>query len=359
MQFKMLEHWHQISFSKPFDEYRYKIFSGINSLLMFMHLCGRKDVESMLVSQLQPVLKPAFRKDFVLALDDLRVRKNVLQMYRLLQILGSSTDYSTFYGKAFVGLLQFVGGITGPLLSLPETVLINLMHDIPVCRDVGKLSSVEKHDHGKVVSLVASIILIAGHPMPRYDLSFERNKYCDAAVFLSSRLRYLIDLEHLTTEQELAFWSETPVVGITSLLEFASDTNLSFILPNIGLPKIYPNNVFDPMFDSSHRDGVLSTSTTPTAPPVLNATSVSETVAARPLAMSNDDDNKRVLVLQKSVRIQELRILLTSLGLSALGKKKELQERLVVHGGYKCEFIKPSLNLKRKRTSSSDDDDSD
>jgi hypothetical protein len=358
-QFKMLEHWNQISFTKTYDDFRYLIFCSLNSMLMLLSFCGEiATVRQILSENLQPALKPAFRKDFDIAMHALSTTGTIHPMFRHLQILASTTDYGSFYAKVYVVILQFIAAKKGQA-HLSETLLLNLMHDLPVTNDVSKLSSAENKDYCKVISIVSTTILV-----PQYnaatDTPMERKQYCEAALFLGSKLRSLVKVDHLTRQEEADFWIESPFMELSNLRARIKETNIYNTLPLIRLPKLY--EAAPPCQTTSTTQltvalelaGIpIEVTGNPTVPlrAVVDGQSDSLEVHSKPASpnpiMPVQSRNNEVRpTLTRSMKVHELREILARRGLPCTGKKGELQLRVVGMAGYTLE---KSL-LKRHRS---------
>ena len=102
------------------------------------------------------------------------------------------------------------------------------------------MSTLEKNDYVKVISILVSTML---EPVTKqYDVpeeeGEERRHYCEAAVYLGSKLRCIMKGDKLTVDEEQMFWTKSTIDGYMGLQEYCSDIKQwRHILPRVLLPK--------------------------------------------------------------------------------------------------------------------------
>ncbi len=191
----------------------------------------------MLIQRLSGMTRNMLRKELERSLQIVIKSGNPEPLWNALNIVAPTPEYALFYSRAFVVLLDFVGIIESN--SMPETVLLHLIHDLRIT-PLPNLSALEKNDYVKVISILISTML---EPVTKqYDVpeeeGEERRHYCEAAVYLGSKLRCIMKRDQLTVEEEQRFWTKSTIDGYMGLQEYCSDINQwRHILPRVLLPK--------------------------------------------------------------------------------------------------------------------------
>ena len=235
-----------------------------------------------------------------------------------------------------------------------------------------------------MLSIVSSNILDAvTAPPPRsssahekLDVGSDRMKYVKASKFLGARIKQLLLLDALSSEDENSFWNSDEY-NLGSLLHITDSdvTSIANILPRLRLPKLvagFSSNIH--LADSAavnksdkehrHQQGTVvaampvtlrtaeilppSTSTGSktllTVAGALVTSTASETLLQSTASSSKTPASK---TLPQGANVEYMRQLLTTAGLSADGKKVDLRNRLLL-AGYTIELHKKSKSKEEK-----------
>jgi hypothetical protein len=358
-QLKMVEHWNLIQYKKNWDQYCSAIFKGLNSLIAYLFFCGQQSLVMALSKQLETIIKPGNRKELQNAIAALS-SNNILPLHKILQLIAGNSECASFYTKVYITSLQFFAfrdkdnAVTGDVLS--ETVLLNIMHDLHICRDLSKISNLEKKDYVKVISVISSTMIESKRKHTLEGLDSDRYRLAKAAQFLGPRMRLLIKVAELSKDEEMSFWGTSSFVPYTLLGCCSEVHRWQNMFPHVYLPKFHTceniserNNiptVDDEWSEWSDANSVINISTTDTA--VL-------TTAARETTEVEILHDLKPLV--NGLNVKQLRAALLDKGLNSEGKKKILMARLVNEGGYCTVDKETAKKRKRNKTNTSNDKD--
>ena len=146
----------------------------------------------------------------------------------------AASDTSSFYVYVFVCLLKFFSEKKEDHLDdEPETIVFNLLRDLAITP--GSMTALENQGNIRVVSIVSSTVF-PGMVNPISDSDSPRNRYAHAAVFIGTRVFYLLRVHDLTAQENDDFWT----TGVNSLRSFCGRSLVSFqsILPRLLLPAL-------------------------------------------------------------------------------------------------------------------------
>lgn len=340
-QFKIMELWHRLHQREGWNQYVINIWGCLHSLLAYAFICRGKGKLVLLFQSLEALLKSVHRKEYLSAIEQMNIDNNFEAMFLFLQSsVKVCSDYYAFYPKAFVFLLQFIGVIEDTKV-LPESVLLNLLVDIPICKDVTKLSSLEAKDYVKVISVLSTCMMDALDDFSYFARSAvegERKKYLEAAAFLGNRLTFLLKVNLLTKEEQSKFWNNSEE-GY-NLLDYCGEEETVTLkrskLQRLDLPDLPAEDISVPA-DAKvlHEDAdakVLHQEMSDDEPPNelthelgTSSRNSRKTIAARP--------GDATLSLN-GLKVDQLRKILAEKGLPTSGKKTDLQRRLSEFGGY-------------------------
>lgn len=331
-----MEAWHCLTFKQDWNTYRFRIFQCINSMLIFLIFSRGTDSVSNLLRTLEEACKPGHRKQLDAAKEKLMSVMDVEPLHCFLDMISRETldGYLHFYGRAYVSLVQFIAGVTDNITH-HETILLDLLTDfVGRGHDGPQLSAAEKHDYNKVISIVTSCFVESYVPS---KIGGVRSKYVDAAFFLGSRIRYLMDVDNLTRQQEAEFWHQSPIPTYM-LSQYCDDDDLrkyANIMPRVHLPKLQSNaHEYGDAADAEEEDHETPPLEAPTV--VVEMTSTSSTPST--------------LKRRLPAKVADMKLLLQARGISYSGKKREAIEELLINTGeYRGESPRKNQRKKQRR----------
>jgi hypothetical protein len=378
----MLEVWEYVGYEKKWARYCSAIFGGLNSLLGFAFCCKGKRFIVPVLSHLQAILKTAHKEKFLSHLKSIEEEAEYEPMFHFLQSLVAIQDYYPFYCQAFTSLLRFIAGYQDETDELAGATLLNLLHDIPICSDVSKLSSLESKDYVKVISIISSAMLITA---PMDIPNGNRGKYVEAALLIGGRFRYLLAVNTISTHDEAEFWHKSEVEGY-KLADYCDEERLRAcknLFPRLQLPKFvdsFDSEIEDRSLDEDFLSVTLDTESRRVSAPsfhrpsslqrMLSVAPANTALLARrsslpsilPLAanvdsMATSSDAITVPNTTRGLLVGEMREILALKGLSTHGKKAELQQRLADCAGYTDEPAAKRSKRVQSECSSSDEEE--
>lgn len=332
------------------------VFNGINSMVMYLYMCGGKDVVSDLMKYLRELTKGHSLKDLDIALQALMEAEDPEPLWNVLRTFSSTAEFGAFYAKAFVALLQFVA--VHKCTNMHETVLLNLVHDLKIC-NISKLSVLEKHDYIKVISIIATVTLQGKGRNAVRTGDTGRDKYYSAAIYIVKKLEMLLKVDKLEATDEMKFWTEPVIEEYVGLEEYCPDMNRwRHVFPRVRLPKwnqqglasratelgatVLGNNLglkgsreLEPVADG-----------TPSGTLLHLKEQIERTPSKRLRDSKETTESLSAKVIKEGAKVADLRDLLRAAGLSTTGKKGELKKRLLEAGGFEAASSK---NCKRQR----------
>lgn len=348
-QFKMLEVWHLIDCKDDWNTFRTSFFKAINSILSLV-LIVRPEITEPVVKQLASVVKPSNRKEFDASCLALFSDRNIEPLFLFLEKTLATTpipEYMSTYSWLFVYLGQTLA-LQFDAVANHETVLLNLVEDLRI--DVKLMSALEKKDYVRAISITCSVIV--GSINTPNTASGEENvraKFAASTFFLCTRIGYLLNR---TTKDGNKFWHESPLPGYC-LIDYCEETTLRKVKKHSCLLRL-------PRFD----DMPCDESDFEILGPEENVSTSKSAVEEKKVSSTLDEDlhdaTCATAVNIRGLKIPALQKLLAEKHLSLIGKKRELQERLLTTGLYSMEtpMKKRKVNLK-PATAHHDNGDSD
>lgn len=379
----MLEVWEYVGYEKKWARYCSAIFGGLNSLLGFAFFCKGKRFIVPVLSHLQAILKTAHKEKFLSHLKSIEEEAEYEPMFHFLQSLVGIQDYYPFYCQAFTSLLRFIAGYPDETDELAGATLLNLLHDIPICSDVSKLSSLESKDYVKVISIISSAMLITV-PLD-IKLNGNRRKYVEAALLIGGRFKYLLAVDTISTQEEAEFWHKSEVDGY-KLADYCDEERMRAcknIFPRLQLPKFadsFDSEIEDRSLDEeflpvtldtgSFGDSLPSFHRPSSSPRMLPAAPTNTVLIGRRSSLpstlpfvavvgSMTTSSASVMVPNtiRGLLVGEMREILALKALSTHGKKAELQQRLVDFAGYTDEPQTKKSKRVQSESSTSDEEE--
>ena len=240
---------------------------------------------------------------------------NFEPFFALLQLVASQAEYASFYVKVFISLVHF---FSEKNLEEEEedpdeddVILLNLLRDLGISNE--KLSALENHNYIKVVSIVASTI-VDGMVSPVSSTTPSlRTMYSAAAIFIGSRVKYLVKLDYLNSEEEYNFWHG----GDQALFRRCGPINKNLV-PRLLLPKLADKGL---------------------------AVSASNSVTTQQLPAHPTADIEKL----RSYKLKELQEEAQKLELPVYGSKETLLQRITKARIAASNTTKPPGTKKRKR----------
>lgn len=335
-QYKMLEAWQSMDYKGDWSHFRTSFFRAINSLLAYA-LIVRSEIAEPLVKHLSSIVKPSNRKEFDACSLALLADRNVEPLFSFMGTTLATApipDYMSAYSWLFVYLVQVLA-LQFDSVTNHETILLNLIEDLRI--DLKLMSALEKKDYVRAISITCSVVL-GGIDPPNIPPGEEalRAKYTASAFFLCTRIGQLLNQGK---KDGTKFWYDSPLPGYR-LIDYGEEATLQKVRKQthlLHLPRLENEPVDDTDFEQLELGVEETTSTT------CKVASEEEEILP-PLMVKKAIITKRGVADElepptaiRGLKIPALQQLLAEKHLSILGKKAELQQRLVETGAYTME----------------------